>query len=744
MRIGLQVPGINDYFSLSIWHHAHERLKGSGHQLILLPVDSPKPKNSSVYRMSLYNFVSSENLDGIILSGSSFLNTLQKDEWLNFLQPFIDDIPTVSIGKTYQGIPMVCTSAARGIHQAVEHLVIKHGVQKIAFQKGCQGNPEAQERLECFKDALQKHHLPVKDEWIFPGEFIKRSGQELADILLESDFIPFEAIVVSNDAMAGALMDRLDENGVAIPEELKIIGFDNIPLSRFYSTPLATIEQPFKLQVDKALEIILSLGKGEKVPEVTTLNTTFIPRNSCGCTFESYRTLKELFQSDLSDELRSKEAPPADYQQLRSMLLIEEPTHQKMEAFIRKLEDSINVNDNNDSYENWSYYIARMLKDCSRQKPESFMFFQEQGLFHIAQYLLGQKHSFEKSREMNHFRQSTIEPLQRLTSDLSASLSKEEVFRNLENHILKLGFKNARVYLFEETEKEYYMQTPYGVIPPYSSLWMDFYQGRAQRINQQKNLFNSLTLLPDITRDVTNNFLVNPLYMQDLHFGFILMEQETGIDASIYEGIRLAISSSLQNLALMKELASANSQLESLLSNLKDSNTKLIIQSNHDSMTSLLNRRGFMQQAQNRMDTCSIQKVPYTLFFADMDGLKMINDTYGHKMGDDAIKAMAEILTRVFRREDLLARFGGDEFAVFSEGVPDDIIFIIRKRMNELLNSYNADSGKPYTLNLSIGYSGIHVNELESLEDLLHKADAELYEEKKKRKNSKNRKKELN
>jgi len=736
MRIGLQIPGINDYFSLSIWHHAHERLKGSGHQLILFPVDSPKPKNSSIYRMSLYNFISSENLDGIILSGSSFLNTLKKEEWQNFLQPFINDIPTVSIGKTYQGIPMVCTSAARGIHQAVEHLVIKHGVKKIAFQKGCQGNPEAQERLECFIDALKKHHLPVKEEWIFPGEFISRSGQELADILLESGSIPFEAIVVSNDAMAGALMDRLDENGVSIPEDLKIIGFDNIPLSRFFSTPLATIEQPFKLQVDKALEIMLSLGKGEKVSEVSTLNTSFIPRNSCGCTTESYKTLKELFQSDLSGGLSLYQEAPADYHQLRSMLLEEKPSPHRMEEFLKELEKSIDESGIYHSYDSWSYYVARMLKDCSYEKPENFKLFQEQGLFQIAQYILGQKHIFEQSRKLNHFRMSTIEPLQRLTSDLSASLSKEEVFRNLENHILKLGFRNVRVYLFEETEREYYLRTPYGFIPPYSRLWMEFSQGRAQRIHQQKNLFKSLTLLPDIARDVTNNFLVNPLYMQEMHFGFILMEQETGIDASIYEGIRMAISSSLQNLTLMEDLASANSQLESLLSNLKDSNTKLIIQSSHDSMTSLLNRRGFLQQAQQRMDTCSIQKVPYTLFFADMDGLKKINDTYGHKMGDDAIMAMANILTHVFRREDLIARFGGDEFAIFSEEIPDNIIEIIQSRLNKKLESFNATSGKPYTLNISMGHSGIHTCELESLEELLQRADKELYEQKKERKNS--------
>lgn len=739
MRIGLQVPGISDYFSLSIWRHANERLADSEHQLVLLPADSPNPRNSSVFRMSLYNFIHNGNLDGLILSGSSFLNNLKEDEWQNFLRPFIHDVPTVSIGKTYQGIPMVCTSPEKGIHQAVDHLVKTHGIRDIAFQMGCHGNPEAQERFQSFKVAMEKHGLPLRDEWIFPGEFIERSGFELAEKLLESpEPIPFKAIIVSNDTMAGALMERLVKNHVRVPEDLKIIGFDNIPLSRFYTRPLATIEQSFKEQVDGALDILFSKIQGTQKPKILTLDTSFLPRTSCGCTTESYRALEELFEKEALETPSTAMQAPRDYRILCKILLEKEPSLDNMEVFLCQLEQSIEEKALKDHYFDWSYYVALIFKTCQEQKPLSFQFYEKHGLFQIAQFILGEKHIHAKTQELNHLRATTTEPLQRLTSDLNASLSKDEIFRTLENHLLKLDFKTVQVFLFDDSEDEEMLQTPYGNIPPFSRLYLDFHQGRAQRINQQKNRFDSLSLLPlNASTKFPGNFLVNPLYMQEMHFGFILMGLESGIDSYVYEGIRLGLSSSLQNLTLMEELANANSQLEALLSSLKDSNSKLIIQSCHDSMTSLLNRRGFIQQAQQRMDTCSMQKVPYTVFFADMDGLKKINDSYGHNMGDEAIKDMADILTGVFRREDLIARFGGDEFAILSEGIPSDIIDIIRGRLKEALDVFNRTSGKPFTLNISIGHCGIQHNDLENLENLLQKADMALYEQKKQRKISK-------
>jgi diguanylate cyclase (GGDEF)-like protein len=116
-------------------------------------------------------------------------------------------------------------------------------------------------------------------------------------------------------------------------------------------------------------------------------------------------------------------------------------------------------------------------------------------------------------------------------------------------------------------------------------------------------------------------------------------------------------------------------------------------------------------------------------FFMDLDGLKAINDTYGHDAGDAAIKGLADILKKAYRSTDLLARLGGDEFVAFSF-MNEASIPIMRRRLSELVHSFNAESGKPWELSVSIGAASFYRGRHGNIEDLLKDADQEAYREK--------------
>lgn len=118
-----------------------------------------------------------------------------------------------------------------------------------------------------------------------------------------------------------------------------------------------------------------------------------------------------------------------------------------------------------------------------------------------------------------------------------------------------------------------------------------------------------------------------------------------------------------------------------------------------------------------------------------MDGLKLINDTYGHEMGDIAIKAEAAILRSSFRTSDIVGRLGGDEFAIVSPGLSVNNFQRIQKSIYDKCDEYNRTSGHPFTLSISIGYADFN-QENYYLYDILSKADVLLYEEKKNKKNS--------
>jgi len=155
-----------------------------------------------------------------------------------------------------------------------------------------------------------------------------------------------------------------------------------------------------------------------------------------------------------------------------------------------------------------------------------------------------------------------------------------------------------------------------------------------------------------------------------------------------------------------------------------------------DDLTKLYNRRGFLELAnqQLRLEAHSGTARGLTLLFADMDGLKAINDVYGHEAGSEAIAALARILRSAVRSADIVARWGGDEFVILAIGSPEENSEKLVTRIEDAIEEFNRTSGKPYTLACSIGISAVEVTSPEAFEAFLHEADLRMYEEKKQKK----------
>lgn len=155
-----------------------------------------------------------------------------------------------------------------------------------------------------------------------------------------------------------------------------------------------------------------------------------------------------------------------------------------------------------------------------------------------------------------------------------------------------------------------------------------------------------------------------------------------------------------------------------------------------DELTGLLNRRGFTALAQKQLDLAARNESRMTMFYIDVDGLKAVNDKYGHKAGDQVIIDMATILKVTFRTSDVIARMGGDEFVVF--GTSDSELgsdIALAGRMKENLKIYNEKTQYPYGLSCSVGTAYYDPQSLESLDEILSRADTVMYEEKRKKKN---------
>ena len=148
-----------------------------------------------------------------------------------------------------------------------------------------------------------------------------------------------------------------------------------------------------------------------------------------------------------------------------------------------------------------------------------------------------------------------------------------------------------------------------------------------------------------------------------------------------------------------------------------------------DDLTGLCNRRGFIALAGQHLRMIQ-RKGAALLIYLDLDGLKLINDTYGHLEGNRALIVTANILRSSFRQSDILARLGGDEFCVLMTDAGQDSAQQVRKRMQQRTDFVNALSSWRFHLSLSVGIADVPVVHQPSLDDLLRAADALMYEEK--------------
>ncbi|MCJ7582674.1 MAG: diguanylate cyclase [Candidatus Aminicenantes bacterium] len=173
----------------------------------------------------------------------------------------------------------------------------------------------------------------------------------------------------------------------------------------------------------------------------------------------------------------------------------------------------------------------------------------------------------------------------------------------------------------------------------------------------------------------------------------------------------------------LRQLAHSNKEREKMIAGLENLTLE-------DPLTGLYNRRGFTTIAKEYLQLANRNKMDLYLLYIDLDDLKKINDTFGHNKGDFILVALAEILQKTFRKSDIKARIGGDEFAVFpidshKKGVDSALV-----RFTKNIDEYNNSTGHQPLLSVSTGVSCYSQSSPCTVNELLTLADSLMYEEK--------------
>ncbi len=305
--------------------------------------------------------------------------------------------------------------------------------------------------------------------------------------------------------------------------------------------------------------------------------------------------------------------------------------------------------------------------------------------------------------------------------------SLDEFRSHLNSDMVAFGIESAAIVLFENPismDKQFYFTLPDSAMVFTA---MDGETGFALDEESPPVKFHPRKqILPDYILDSLDGMFVVALFRNSILYGYMLFRPGR-FDITVYTMVCRIISN---NLASSYSLSKSVEEKKEL----SDKYSIIHAISVTDEMTGLLNRRGFISLAEKTLDASRSGQGKGIVLFGDIDGLKKINDSYGHAAGDKAIIAEAELLKKSFRATDVIGRMGGDEFAIIAPSLGIAKYKEIRKSLDKACADWNKGSGEPFTLSISLGCVAYPVRDAGAdgydLAKLLEMADSALYFEK--------------
>ncbi|MBP5608827.1 MAG: GGDEF domain-containing protein [Lachnospiraceae bacterium] len=230
-------------------------------------------------QLQLFHLFDPAEFDGIIV----LANTFNTPEELNTVKDIISksSIPAVSIARHLPGVPLVASDNYRGAYELAKHLVEEHGCKDFVFVSGYEGNEECEIRKKALDDVLSEHGLSVS-ETLF-GHFDYYQSTHLCDDWINSGKPLPDVFVCANDHMALGFISSLYHNGIDVPGEVRVTGYDDILDGRFSYPAVATVTRSLSSLGSEAYKELIEQINDPDPGRERILESHFVPNESCGC-----------------------------------------------------------------------------------------------------------------------------------------------------------------------------------------------------------------------------------------------------------------------------------------------------------------------------------------------------------------------------------------------------------------------------------------------------------------------------
>ncbi len=534
----------------------------------------------------VYDLVSSDLIDGLIVFSGPISNFIGYVELCEFLKKY-QNLPMVSLAIKIPEVPSILVDNSVGFREVISHLIVKHNYKRIAFIRGPVDHPEANARYETYLSVLDEFNIKYDPELVVNGDFIEISGIKAIDILLDQHKVKFDAIVSSNDDMAFGALKALQRRNLFVPNDIAIVGFDDVSRSTLCNPPLTTVKQPLYEQGKKALEMILDMIEEKDIADEIRLPTEAIYRRSCGCFPERfsqitqvknpqkypspYTSIKEIEQEILSElfQIAKNHDVNIDSSVLKKIL----------ESFILGIKESnyllfISVLDGilrkemikNRRISYWHQIFSKLYDSII-----PFFYFDNAVVSHIENLILRARNLleeilFQRESIRREEDKENLLMINTIRQVLMSTYSIKKLSESINNELPKIGIKSFYFSLFED----YSGPTTWSrLISAYTE--KGFFQLDLEKGGKR---FKTKNLVPKdyLPKNRQYSLIAETLFFRDENiFGFIVFEQPEDITEVeiLSRNIGIALKGTLliqERELLLKKLAYSNKELEEFAS----------------------------------------------------------------------------------------------------------------------------------------------------------------------------------
>ncbi len=282
--VGLFVQSLANEYTMGIVRALHESALDREVDLIAFVGGDYKSELGFARQRNLgFRLASPRNVDGLLVLPIGTHVTPQ--ELGAFIQSFAP-LPACTIGVDCPGFPCVILDNDRATRELTKHLVVHHQRKRILFMRGPVENLEVERRFRVYRDSLAAFDIPFRQELVLESEFSSGAARRVLSSHLKQRGVHFDAVLAATDTIAIGALAALQQAGVRIPDDVSVMGFDDISEAWTTHPPLSTVRQPWRILADAALDALRAQLAGEGIFDSLLVTAELVPRRSCGC-FES-------------------------------------------------------------------------------------------------------------------------------------------------------------------------------------------------------------------------------------------------------------------------------------------------------------------------------------------------------------------------------------------------------------------------------------------------------------------------